>query len=476
MTPLNHSYASFVARCDTRNVGDLQGQRDDAESRVGRVHVVATRADGPSVVSYVPRHNHSHGGVSRGRARERRDPSGTRHCVQPRVAYVKTPEGKMVYTGNSCLQRNVLLIRVNFLDASVSYCNEACVRAAMWAPAGSSNRRAANEMFKASSYGQTEFDEAASDVITVTVNEKMATIYARDCPTDKIAGVAESLARTAGHTVDDYQHRVFFMPTRFGRCEFKGQGEIPGRHAWVRATSDVWETLGHELGHNLGLNHAGTDKNDNGVCACACLCVVCGGAGLCCCRLQTAVATRPSWPPNPARSTSRVAALLILVCWCAGVLVCWCAGAGAGAAVDWAGVNEVEYGDGVGVMGTGWTFNAPSRLALGWIADGHGLLRYDPMPSCTRVRVSALDHTPSNGTHANPHGTTMVSFPRTSREDRYFVSFYALGDLYGSTVYTSGKRPPGVAQPGARPRLRRQGPLCRCRRCLRAPRRQAPRQ
>ena len=101
--------------------------------------------------------------------------------------------------GNSCIRRTILLVRVNFLNAAVSYCNEACVRAAMWAPAGASSQRAANEAFKASSYGQTEFDEEASDVITVTVNERMSTNYARGCPTREIAAVAEALARSAGY-------------------------------------------------------------------------------------------------------------------------------------------------------------------------------------------------------------------------------------------------------------------------------------
>ena len=91
----------------------------------------------------------------------------------------------------------------------------------------------------------------------------------------------------------------------------------------------------------------------------------------------------------------------------------------------------------MGVMGDGWTFNGPSRMSLGWIVDGHGLVRLravDIDTRCRRMRISAMDHPPTNSTHTNPHGDTMVTVPRSSEDDRYFVTFYALRDLYGTTL------------------------------------------
>ena len=79
-------------------------------------------------------------------------------------------------------------------------------------------------------------------------------------------------------------------------------------------------------------------------------------------------------------------------------------------------------------------FLGPSRMILGWIVDGVGHVRYNPTPTCTRTRISAFDHRPSDSTYTNPHGHTMVSFPRSSESDRYYVTFYASRDLYGTTL------------------------------------------
>ena len=74
-------------------------------------------------------------------------------------------------------------------------------------------------------------------------------------------------------------------------------------------------------------------------------------------------------------------------------------------------------------------------MSLGWIVDGHGLVRLTAASiRCRRLRISAMDHHPTNSTYTNPHGDTMVTVPRSSDDDRYFVTFYALRDLYGTTL------------------------------------------
>ena len=79
-------------------------------------------------------------------------------------------------------------------------------------------------------------------------------------------------------------------------------------------------------------------------------------------------------------------------------------------------------------------------MSLGWIVDGIGHVRYNPTPTCTLARISAFDHRPSDSTYTNPHGHTMVSFPRSSNSDRYYVTFYASRDLYGTTLRHSDWR------------------------------------
>ena len=97
VTPLNHSYDTFVTRCDSDHIADLQDKREDFQARVGAVSV-AVGVDGPKVIGYVPRSGHQ--------SRKRRDVSGTQHCIQRRNTPGVTP------SRNSCMTRNVLMLQV----------------------------------------------------------------------------------------------------------------------------------------------------------------------------------------------------------------------------------------------------------------------------------------------------------------------------------------------------------------------------
>ena len=76
----------------------------------------------------------------------------------------------------------------------------------------------------------------------------------------------------------------------------------------------------------------------------------------------------------------------------------------------------------------------PARMVLGWLVDQNGHRRHFNVPSCLVDTISALDHLPNNFAYTNPFGWNMVSVPRSSATDRYYVSFYAFRDLYGTTL------------------------------------------
>jgi len=232
-------------------------------------------------------------------------------------------------------------------------------------------------LFRASSYGQTYFDEARSRVVTVNIPGSV-TAYAAGfsgaspstgCPSYSLIALAtQHLPR---NITDDFQHHAFWIPrNEVLGCQWAGQASVGGRVLLLRQGGSG--ILAHELGHNLGLKHAGTDANDDGV-------------------------------------------------------------------------VEYVYGDKGGVMGAAESgppgFTGPHRMLLGWITDGHGLHR-EPALSCDahhelQITLSRLDHTPTNASYNNPHGKTMVTFPRTSEASRYYLSFYSANDVNGNRIDAS---------------------------------------
>jgi len=116
--------------------------------------------------------------------------------------------------------------------------------------------------YRAASYGKVEFAGSESDIVApVTLSE----------PTDfcnaglgRLAGEAEDELRRRAMPLDGYQHVVFVIPKN-APCWWTGLGDIGGKRVWVKATTA--KALQHELGHNLGMNHAvrwrGTDADDS---------------------------------------------------------------------------------------------------------------------------------------------------------------------------------------------------------------------
>ena len=81
------------------------------------------------------------------------------------------------------------------------------------------------------------------------------------------AADAEALA-VDGIDTSDWQHRMYVLPRM--SCGWAGYANV-GCSSWacrsfINSRWDGWETVyTHEIGHNLGMHHAATDRNDDGV-------------------------------------------------------------------------------------------------------------------------------------------------------------------------------------------------------------------
>jgi Gametolysin peptidase M11 len=70
------------------------------------------------------------------------------------------------------------------------------------------------------------------------------------------ASLAKTRAKLDGFDVNDYQHVMYVFPSGTD-CGWAGLAYMPGKESWINGDLSVRVT-GHELGHNLGLHHAGS--------------------------------------------------------------------------------------------------------------------------------------------------------------------------------------------------------------------------
>jgi hypothetical protein len=76
------------------------------------------------------------------------------------------------------------------------------------------------------------------------------------CDHVAIARQAEAAAAADGKDLTQYDHVMYVTP-RDNACPWAGLGNMPGRHTWVSARPSDIRIPAHELGHNLGVHHAG---------------------------------------------------------------------------------------------------------------------------------------------------------------------------------------------------------------------------
>lgn len=107
------------------------------------------------------------------------------------------------------------------------------------------------QRYRAISDGRLEFAGSQSDIAApITLPEPADICHAG---LHELAGEADAALTRAGLAYGAYRHFVFVLPADIP-CWWTGVGDIGGNRVWVKATTA--KALQHELGHNLGMNHA----------------------------------------------------------------------------------------------------------------------------------------------------------------------------------------------------------------------------
>jgi len=81
------------------------------------------------------------------------------------------------------------------------------------------------------------------------------------CSADAWADAADAAAVVQGYNPGDYTARVYALPSAASSC---GYAFAAGNRVWNFHCSDLF-AYGHEVGHTIGLHHASTDHNNDGV-------------------------------------------------------------------------------------------------------------------------------------------------------------------------------------------------------------------
>jgi hypothetical protein len=141
---------------------------------------------------------------------------------------------------------HVLVIPVNLRGFSMVTVDHKQVAQALFGAQDSVASR-----YRALSYGAVRFEGSQKDIADPVI------LSAPDdfCNTglSRLASEAEREASQRGMVLSAYQHFVFVLP-KDGPCWWTGLGDVGGNRVWVKATTA--KALQHELGHNLGMNHA----------------------------------------------------------------------------------------------------------------------------------------------------------------------------------------------------------------------------
>jgi hypothetical protein len=150
--------------------------------------------------------------------------------------------------------QRTLVMLANFSDASVSCSADAVNNAVFADPAGQSM----NGLYQASSFGRVSFSGQVVGPYTLAASST------DPCNMSGWADAADAQAAASGVDVASYPRKVYVMP--LNTCPGAGLGTIgsvQSSRAWIFdcATKGVYA---HEMGHNLGMDHASTPTQEYG--------------------------------------------------------------------------------------------------------------------------------------------------------------------------------------------------------------------
>lgn len=157
-----------------------------------------------------------------------------------------TPSTAQALSGS----RNVLVIPINGSDANV-YCSNSMLQSAIF---GATN--SANALYLETSFGRVGLNGLV--ISPVKINAAMNGA----CDYTSWSSAAVTQLTSQGINLSDYQHRLFILPPTVN-CPWPATANVGGPNSWFKDCTRT-DLYPHELGHNLGFQHASTASYEYG--------------------------------------------------------------------------------------------------------------------------------------------------------------------------------------------------------------------
>lgn len=170
------------------------------------------------------------------------------------LAAAGTDSNEILASGQVTGQQQTLVIVADFSDVAVD-CSVSQVRDIIFSdPQG----QTVDALYRESSQGAVSFAG------TVVGPYRLPHASTGSCDTAGWADAAEARAAAAGVDLSRYPRKVYVLP-RQNSCGASGYGSVGGEQtrAWIMRC-ELPGLYAHELGHNLGMNHASTLTSEYG--------------------------------------------------------------------------------------------------------------------------------------------------------------------------------------------------------------------
>ncbi|MFT5727674.1 MAG: hypothetical protein ACI8PB_001812 [Desulforhopalus sp.] len=168
------------------------------------------------------------------------DPMDSLELLADGATVSATTSSSTAFLPNTSGEQGVLVLMVNFQDNPTQ----------PWTPQQAEEMvfGTVNDFYMENSYGQTWLSGDVYGYYTLPIDGV--------CNTYEIATQANLVATANGIDTSAYNRLIYLFP-QIDNCGWSGMGTVGGNpsKAWINGTLDL-RTVGHELGHNLGLQHA----------------------------------------------------------------------------------------------------------------------------------------------------------------------------------------------------------------------------